>query len=199
MKRLIVTALVVLLSFGCARQEAPQFKGTDITGASFGRQFALRDHNGQPRTLADFQGKAVAIFFGYTHCPDVCPTTLSDLKAAMKLLGPVAAGRVQVLFVTVDPERDTPEVLRQYVPYFDPAFLGLYGTPDQVAEAAREFKVYYSRHTEAGASGYLVDHTAATYVFDPEGRLRLFWPYGLPAVDMAHDLGQLLGLAPGKG
>lgn len=173
------------------------FKGTDITGAPFGQRLALLDHNGQARSLVDFKGKAVAIFFGYTHCPDVCPTTLSDLKAAMQLLGPEAAARVQVLFVTVDSERDSPEVLRQYVPYFDPSFLGLYGTPEQVAEAAREFKVHYSRHTESGASGYLVDHTAATYVFDPEGRIRLFWPYGMPAVDMAHDLRQLLGLPAG--
>lgn len=193
MKGFFLAAFAALLLLGCGQQTAPQFKGTDITGAPFGQRLALRDHNGQARSLADFKGRAVAIFFGYTHCPDVCPTTLSDLKAAMKLLGPDAAARVQVLFVTVDPARDTPEVLRQYVPYFDPSFLGLHGTPEQVAEAAREFKVYFSKHAEPGASGYLMDHTAATYVFDPEGRIRLFWPYGLPAVDMAHDLRRLLG------
>lgn len=177
---------------GCSRQEDSTFKGTDITGASFGQRLALRDHNGKPATLADFKGKAVTVFFGYTHCPDVCPTTMSDLKAAMRLLGPQAA-RVQVLFVSVDPERDTPEILGKYVPYFDPSFLGLTGTPEEIAETAREFKVFYSKHAESGASGYLVDHTAGTYVYDPQGRIRLFWPYGFPAADMAHDLGQLLG------
>ncbi|MEW5892198.1 MAG: SCO family protein [Pseudomonadota bacterium] len=186
-------ALAIGLLTGCSQPSTPQFTGTDITGAPFGRQFSLTDHQGQPRRLEDFRGKAVAIFFGYTHCPDVCPTTLSDLKAAMQLLGPELAARVQVLFVTVDPERDTPEVLRQYVPYFHPSFLGLYGTPEQIAATAREFKVHYAKHTEAGAGDYLVDHTAATYVFDPEGRIRLFWPYGHPAADMAHDLRQLLG------
>lgn len=192
MKALFWLALVAGILLGCDRQATPQFTGTDITGAPFGRQFALTDHNGQPRTLADFKGKAVAIFFGYTHCPDVCPTTLTDLKAAMQLLGPELAAQVQVLFVTVDPERDTPEVLRQYVPYFHPGFLGLYGTGEVVAATAREFKVHYAKHTEAGASDYLVDHTAATYVFDPQGRIRLFWPYGHPAKDMAQDLRQLL-------
>ncbi|MBI5938447.1 MAG: SCO family protein [Betaproteobacteria bacterium] len=191
MRALFAIVLSALL-FGCGPSSSPQFKGTDITGAPFGRGFSLQDHNGRPRKLEDFKGKAVAIFFGYTHCPDVCPTTLTDLKSAFKLLGPEMAGRVQVLFVTVDPERDTPEVLAKYVPYFDPTFLGLYGTAEQVAETAREFKVHYSKHTESGASGYLVDHTAATYVFDPQGRIRLFWPYGFPASDMAHDLKQAL-------
>lgn len=192
MKRVLFALFVTASLLGCGQSSAPQFKGTDITGAPFGRSLALQDHNGQPRTLADFKGKAVAIFFGYTHCPDVCPTTLTDLKAALKLLGPEMAGRVQVLFVTVDPERDTPEVLAKYVPYFDPSFLGLYGSPEQVAETAREFKVHYSKHVAAGATGYLVDHTAATYVFDPQGRIRLFWPYGFPAADMAQDLKQVL-------
>lgn len=192
MKRVFLAALAFLLLLGCGRQEPSPFKGTDITGARFGQRLALRDHNGKPVTLDSFKGKAVVLFFGYTHCPDVCPTTLSDLKAALKLLGPKAAGRVQVLFVTVDPERDTPEVLRQYVPYFDPSFLGLTGTPEEVAEAAREFKVHFSKHTESGASGYLMDHTAASYILDPQGRIRLFWPYGMPSADMAHDLSQLL-------
>lgn len=188
-------ALLAGILLGCTQQSAPQFSGTDITGAPFGHDFALADHNGQARSLADFKGKVVTIFFGYTHCPDVCPTTLTDLKAAMQLLGPDLAAQVQVLFVTVDPERDTPEVLRQYVPYFHPSFLGLYGTPAEVAKTARDFKVHYARHVESGASDYLVDHTAATYVFDPQGRIRLFWPYGHPAGDMAHDIRQLLGRA----
>lgn len=192
MRRVFLAALAALLLLGCGRQEAQSFKGTDITGAPFGRRLALHDHDGRPATLERFKGKAVVLFFGYTHCPDVCPTTLSDLKAAMQLLGPETAARVQVLFVTVDPERDTPEVLRRYVPYFDPTFLGLGGTPTEVAEAAKEFKVFFAKQATTGAGGYLVDHTAGSYVIDPDGGIRLFWPYGMKAADMAHDLGQLL-------
>ena len=191
MLRTFLALLLAVSLSGCGKTTSPQFKGTDITGASFGRDFALQDHNGQQRRLADFKGKAVAIFFGYTHCPDVCPTTLNDLKGAFKLLGPDAA-RVQVLFVTVDPERDTPEVLSKYLPFFDPTFLGLLGTPEQVAQAAKEFKVHFDKQGQSSAGGYSVDHTAATYVFDTQGRIRLFWPYGFPSADMAHDLKLLL-------
>jgi len=186
-----VLAAVLLLA-GCSGPEPSPFKGTDITGADFGRALALRDHHGQPRTLADFRGRLVVLFFGYVHCPDVCPTTLSDMAQAYKILGPEAAAQVQVLFVTVDPERDTAEVLGQYVPYFHPDFIGLYGAPEEVARAAREFRVVYRRHTEPGAAGYLVDHTAGSYVLDRQGRLRLFLPYAHPPQDIAHDLSLLL-------
>ena len=136
----------------------------------------LTDHNGKPRTLADFQGKVVVLFFGFTHCPDVCPTTLGELAMVMKELGK-DADRVQVLFVTVDPERDTPEVLPQYVPAFDPSFLGLYGDAEATARTAKEFKIFYQKQPLPGG-GYSIDHSAGTYIYDQQGRLRLFAPYG---------------------
>lgn len=193
LRRLLTILAVLALVAGC-EQPVPkvEFKGTDITGAPFGRHFELTDHNGVRRTLKDFAGKVVVMFFGYTHCPDVCPTTLSDMAQAFKLMSAEEAGRVQVLFVTVDPERDTPDMLKAYVPYFHPSFLGLYGTPEEVARVAREFKVAYSKHVEPGATGYLVDHTAGSYVLDAQGRLRLYLPYAHPPQDIAHDLKTLL-------
>lgn len=188
--------LLLLALAGCGKEggegSTPQYKGTDITGADFGRQLNLTDHNGRAVTLASFKGKYVVLFFGYTHCPDVCPTTLSDLASALKLMSPEDAARVQVLFVSVDPERDTPETLRAYVPYFHPGFLGLYGTAEQVATAAREFKVMFRKHVEPGATGYLVDHSAGSYVLDGQGRMRLYLPFAHPAADIAHDLSALM-------
>ena len=183
---------VALLGCGQGAETALQFKGSDITGAEFGRQLALTDHNGRRVTLDTFRGKLVVLFFGYTHCPDVCPTTLSDMAQAFKLMGPEAAGNVQVLFVSVDPERDTPEILKAYVPYFHPSFLGLCGTPEEVAKAAKEFKVMYRKHVEPGALDYLVDHSAGSYVLDTQGRLRLYLPFAHPPQDIAHDLAALL-------
>jgi protein SCO1 len=180
---------------GCGVGPAPGYKGSDITGADFGKRLALTDHNGRAVTLESFRGKLVVLFFGYTHCPDVCPTTLSDMAQALKLMEPSVAARVQVLFVSVDPERDTPDILKAYVPYFHPSFLGLYGSPEQVAEAAREFKVVYRKHVEPGATGYLVDHSAGSYVLDASGRLRLYLPYAHPPADIAHDLSILAGAA----
>ncbi len=189
----ILAFLLLSWMAGCGGGPAPEYKGTDITGAEFGRHLALTDHNGRAVTLETFRGKLVVLFFGYTHCPDVCPTTLSDLARALKLMAPEVAAKVQVLFVTVDPERDTPEILKAYVPYFNPTFLGLYGTPAQVEEAAREFKVVYRKHVEPGATGYLVDHSAGSYVLDASGRIRLYLPFAHPAQDIAHDLSTLAG------
>lgn len=188
-------ALLLLLLLGltaCSPTPPVEYKGTDISGADFGHRMNLTDHNGTRRSLRDFQGKLIVLFFGYTHCPDVCPTTLADVATALQELSPQESARVQVLFVSVDPERDTPEMLKAYVPYFHPAFLGLYGTPEEVAEAAKEFRVVYRKHVEDGASGYLVDHTAGSYVLDGKGRLRLFLPFAQPARDIAHDLRLLL-------
>ncbi len=189
----VALGLALGLSTGC-KQQTPkiEFKGTDITGAPFGQQLELTDHNGVRRSLKDFRGKLVVLFFGYTHCPDVCPTTLSDVAQALRQMPAEEVGKVQVLFVTVDPERDTPEMLKAYVPYFHPAFLGLYGTPGEIARAAKEFKVAYQKHVEPGAAGYLVDHTAGSYVLDGRGRLRLYLPFGHPPQDIAHDLKTLL-------
>ncbi len=149
------------------------FKNTDITGADYGKDFTLTDHTGKTRSLSDFRGKVVVVFFGYTHCPDVCPTTLADLKVAKEQLGKDGA-RMQVLFVTVDPERDTRELLAAYVPAFDPSFLGLYGDGAATVRIAKEFKVFYQKAPGRTPDNYTVDHTAGSYVFDPQGRLRLF-------------------------
>jgi protein SCO1/2 len=176
-----------LLLAGCDNR--PQFKGTDITGADYGKSLQLTDHTGRPRSLEEWRGKAVVLFFGFTHCPDVCPTTLADVSNALKQLGPDAQ-RVQVLFVTVDPERDTPEVLGEYVTAFDPGFLGLYGDAAATQRAAKEFKVYYEKRKTG--DGYSVDHSAQTYVIDPQGRLRLFIRHDRLASDLPDDLRTLL-------
>ena len=182
--------LVALLVAACS-PDAPKFRGTDITGADFGKELALTGHDGKPRTLADFRGKVVVLFFGYTHCPDVCPTTLVEMAEVMKKLGKDAA-RVQVLFVTVDPERDTPEVLGQYVPAFDPRFLGLYGDLAATQRAAKEFKIFYEKRAGSAPGAYTVDHSGQSYVIDPQGQLRLFVRYDRIAQDLADDLRALL-------
>jgi protein SCO1 len=188
--RLLALSLLALLLSACARQ----FTATDVTGAAFGRDFHLTDHNGAARSLADFRGKVVVMFFGYTQCPDVCPTTLSELAAAMQTLG-ADAGRVQVLFVTVDPRRDTPDLLRRYVPVFNPAFLGLYADEAGTAAVAEEFRIFYRQQPGTTPSAYSVDHSAGTYVFDTNGRLRLFFSYGQGADAFAHDIRLLLSEA----
>ncbi|HEV7802793.1 MAG TPA: SCO family protein [Burkholderiales bacterium] len=191
MKRYLAVALLAaLLAAACGKSEAPQFQLTDVTGAGFGKTLELTDHNGKRRTLADFKGKVVVLFFGFTHCPDACPTTMMELATVAKQLGPDAE-RMQVLFVTVDPERDTSEVLRQYVPSFNPTFIGLSGTPDETARAAKEFKIYYQKQAQPGGS-YTMDHSAGTFVLDAQGRLRLFGAYGAGAVPLVHDIRLLL-------
>ncbi len=192
---LVAFLLAVLVAFmpalaGCSR-EAPQFQTSDITGSAFGRDFSLVDHNGKARTLADFRGKAVVIFFGYALCPDVCPTTLSALAEAMRRLGPDAA-KVQVLFVTIDPERDTAEILSHYVTAFDPSFLGLAGDAEATARTAKEFKVIYQKQPGSTPGSYTMDHSAGTFIFDPEGRLRLYAGHGKDADVFVHDLRLLL-------
>ncbi len=174
--RLLCASALVLLLAACA-PSAPQFNNTDVTGADCCHDFRLTDHHGKRRTLEDFRGKVVLIFFGYTQCPDVCPTTMAELKSVMQELGPDAQ-RVQVLFVTLDPERDTRELLANYVPAFDPSFLGLYGDLETTANTAKEFRVFYQKQPGPTPSSYTLDHTAGSYVFDPQGRVRLFVRYG---------------------
>lgn len=154
--------------------EPPKFNARDVTGVPWGKDFQLTDHAGNPRTLADFRGKVVMLFFGFTHCPYVCPTTLATLAQAMRLLGDDAR-QVQGLFVTVDPKRDTPDVLAKYVPAFHPTFLGLYGDEAATARAAQEFKIYHHAHEPDKRGSYDVEHSGQVYVLDPEGRLRLFF------------------------
>lgn len=188
--RLFAAVLIAVMAAACG-PASPKFQGSDVTGAAFGRDFRLTDHNGKARSLADFRGKAVVMFFGYTQCPDFCPTTLSELAAAMQKLGPDAS-RVQVLFVTVDPERDTREVLAHYVPAFDPAFLGLYGDAAATAEVAKEFKIIYQKQPGREPGSYTLDHSAGTYIFDPQGRLRVYENYGPGPEVYAHDLREVL-------
>ncbi len=187
----VALALAFLLA-GCNR--APQFNATDITGASFGSRAALdalTDHTGRRVTSADFPGKVVVVFFGYTQCPDICPTTMASMKQVMRLLGP-DADRVQVLFVTVDPERDTPAVLAAYVPWFDARFLGLYADAQTTLATAREFRVYYSQVKGDTALGYSIDHSATSFVFDTRGRLRLLITHGETPERISEDLSKLL-------
>jgi protein SCO1/2 len=156
-----------------AAKAGADFKNTDVTGLEYARDFSLSDHTGKLRTLADFKGKAVVIFFGYTQCPDVCPTTMADLATVMKQLGPLT-DRVQVLFVTLDPERDSAEFLSKYVPAFDPRFLGLVGDKAATDKVAKEFRVFYQKVPGKEPGSYSIDHSAGSFVFDPQGRIRLF-------------------------
>ncbi|MCE9640852.1 MAG: SCO family protein [Betaproteobacteria bacterium] len=193
MRSLTAGALLLLAAFcaGCGpSQKGPAFELTDITGADFGRDVRLTDHTGKARTLADFKGKVVVVFFGYTHCPDVCPVTLGELAIVARELGKDAAN-MQVLFITVDPERDTPAVLAKYVPAFNADFLGLYGDAEATARTAKDFKVFFQKQAPAGG-GYSVDHSAGTYVYDKAGRLRLFASYGQGAPKLLHDIRLLL-------
>lgn len=169
----------------------PQFESVDITGADYARDFHLKDVDDRPRQLADYRGKVVVLFFGYTRCPDICPTTMVDLKAVMQAMG-ADADRVQVLFVTLDPARDTPALLKAYVPSFDPRFVGLRGDEATTAQTAKDFKVFYQRVEGADAASYTYDHTAGSYVFDPSGRIRLFLRQGQSVVAVTHDLKLLL-------
>ena len=186
--------VLALLASACS-PEGPKFRSTDITGADFGKQLALIGHDGKPRKLADFRGKLVVLFFGYTHCPDICPTTLADMAAVMKSLGPDAE-RVQVLFATVDPERDTPEVLSKYVPAFDARFLGLSGDAAATQSAAKEFKIFFEKRPGGAPGSYSVDHSAQSYVLDAQGRLRLLVRQDRIAQDLAQDLRTLAKEGP---
>jgi len=167
------------------------FQNTDVTGLDYAKGFSLTDHTGKPRTLADFKGKVVVVFFGYTQCPDVCPTTMAEMASVMQKLGPLA-DQVQVLFITLDPERDTQQLLANYVPAFDKRFIGLRGTPEQTAKTAKEFKVFYSKVPGTSPGSYTIDHTAGSYVFDRDGRLRLFIRHGQGPDPVVHDIRQLL-------
>ena len=185
----IATLLLILTA--CSPK--PEFKNIDITGSTaFGKDFSLVDPDGKVRTLADFKGKAVVMFFGYTQCPDVCPTTLTEMQQVMTILGP-QSDKVQVIFVTVDPQRDTAAILKQYVPAFDPRFLGL-RSEDGVAleKVAKDFKIYYKKMPGISPGSYTIDHSAGSYAFDPEGRLRLYIKHAQGPEALAHDLKELL-------
>jgi protein SCO1/2 len=188
--RVLAAALFALLTAGCVPSPTA-FKNTDVTGADCCKDFRLTDHQGKLRTLADFRGKVVVMFFGYTQCPDVCPTTMMEMTAVLQQLG-ADAQRVQMLFVSVDPERDTRELLSHYVPAFNPSFLGLYGDLETTARTAKEFRVFYQKQPGSAPGSYTVDHTAGSYVFDPQGKVRLFARYGDGGANLAADLRLLL-------
>ena len=176
---------------GCSADK-PAFQAIDITGAQYARQLELPDASGKTRTLADFSGRVVVVFFGYTQCPDVCPTTMAEISEVRQKLGP-DGDKLQAVFVSVDPERDTPEVLAAYVANFGRDVVGLRGTPDQTKAAAQEFKVFFAKVPGSSAGSYSIDHTAGSYVFDPKGRVRLFLRQGSgSAAALEHDVRLLL-------
>ncbi len=188
-----LTVLALALGLTGCQPTATPFHATDLSaGASeIGRDLALTDHHGKARTLSDFAGKVVVVFFGYTQCPDVCPTNMTTLKQVMDLLGDDSQ-RVQVIFVTVDPERDTQALLAQYVPAFHPSFLGLVGNAEQTARVAKSFGVFFQKQKGSQAGHYTVDHSAGSYVFDATGKLRLYVRHGDSAAHIADDLRRLL-------
>jgi protein SCO1/2 len=183
-----------LALFSACSPSAQKFTAIDITGADYAKNFSLPDHNGQTRSLKDFSGKVVMVFFGYTQCPDVCPTSMVEMAAIKKLLGK-DGDRLQGLFVSVDPERDKPEMLKAYMENFDASFLALVTTPEKTAALAKEFKVYYKKVDGPTPTSYTIDHTAGSYVYDTTGKLRLFTRYGTKPELTAADLGQLLSAA----
>lgn len=187
-----VTALgAALVLSGCDRAGAPSFKAIDITGADYARELSLADPDGKRRSLAEFKGRAVVVFFGFTQCPDVCPATMVELAAVKQQLG-ADGERVQGVFVTLDPERDTPELLKAYVDNFGGGFVALRGTPEETLAAAKHFKVFFAKVPGKTESSYTIDHTAGSYIFDPQGRVRLFTRHGTGAEALAHDLKLLL-------
>ena len=180
---------------GACSPGKPSFHGTDITGADYAKDFALTDFNGRPRTLQDFKGKAVVMFFGFTQCPDVCPTTITEMAQVKQLLGP-DGDKLQVLFVTVDPERDTAQILKEYLGNFDPSFVALLPTPEELrTKVAPDFKVYYKKVEGSTPTSYTMDHTAGVLLFDPKGKIRVHCSYGTPADSIAADVKTLLAEA----
>jgi protein SCO1/2 len=186
-----VAAGLASAALSACSPDKPQFKSIDITGADYASGFSLKDHNSFPRSLPDFKGKVVVVFFGFTQCPDVCPTAMTELAEVKRKLGSQGA-RLQGIFITVDPERDTEEVLKAYMANFDPGFLALRPTLAQLPELAKTFKIYYKKNESKTAGSYTMDHSAGSYVFDPAGRVRLYTRYGSGVEGLAADIALLL-------
>ena len=182
---------ISLVGLSACSEPKPAFKAVDITGADYAKELNLTDQNGQVRKLKDFSGKLVAVFFGYTQCPDVCPTTMQELAEVKRLLGP-DGDKLQAVFVTVDPERDTTELLKAYVENFDASFVALRPTQEQLPAIAKEFKIYFKRVEGKTPTSYTMDHSAGSYTFDTQGRVRLFNRYGMGAQALADDFKLLL-------
>jgi len=190
-----IAICAVLVSAGslltaCSKGK-PEFRGVDISEVDYARDIQLPDHNGQQRSLKDFKGKVVVVFFGYTQCPDVCPTSMQEMAEVKRMLGK-DGDRLQSIFVTVDPERDTAEMLKAYMGNFDPSFLALRGTPEQTAAVAKDFKIYYKKVDGKTPTSYTMDHSAGSYIYDTQGRLRVYYRYGSGAEALAADVRTLL-------
>lgn len=189
-RRSFLMAAAALTLAACGESKPP-FTGIDITGADYATGFSLTDHNGQPRTLADFKGKVTMVFFGFTQCPDVCPTSLAEMAQVKQMLG-ADGDRFQGLFVSVDPERDTPEIMKEYMAAFDPSFLALYSQLDELPALAKSFKIYYKKVPGSTPENYTMDHSAGSYIYDPQGRVRLYNRYGTGVQALADDVKKLL-------
>jgi protein SCO1/2 len=195
-RSILLAATLALALSGCdklglGKPPAPQFKGADITGVDYAKTLALPDVNGQPRTLGDFKGKVTVVFFGYTQCPDVCPTTMAELAQVKKALGP-DGDKLQAVFVTIDPERDTPEILKSYMASFDPSFVALRGTVEQTKATAKEFKIFFEKVPGKTEGSYTMDHSAGAFVLDTKGNVRLFERYGAGAEGLTSDIKALI-------
>jgi protein SCO1/2 len=193
LQRLAACALLAgtSLLLGACSESKPSFSSIDVTGADYAKGFELTDHNGKVRHLTDFHGKVVLMFFGYTQCPDVCPTTMTEMTEIKKSLG-ADGERLQVLFVTVDPQRDTPELLKAYMENFEPSFLALRATPEKLVELTKDYKIYYKKVEGKTPTSYSMDHSAGSYIYDPKGQLRLFTRYGSPKEALTKDIQILL-------
>jgi protein SCO1/2 len=183
--------IAATLGLAACSEPRPSFNAVDITGADYAKDFSLKDVDGKVRTLADFKGKVVVLFFGYAQCPDVCPTTMTEMAQVKQQLGS-DGDKLQVLFVTVDPARDTPEVLKAYMGAFDPSFVALIPTADQLVTTAKDFKVYFKKVEGKTPTSYSMDHSAASFVYDTQGRLRLYARYGAGVAPMVSDVKALL-------
>ena len=194
MNPMMLTRRGLLLSaaaLAACSPDQPSFSGIDITGADYAQGFDLPDHNGQRRTLADFKGKVVVVFFGFTQCPDVCPTSMAELAQVKQQLG-ADGDKLQGIFITVDPERDTGELLKAYMTNFDPSFLALVPTLAQLPDLAKAYKIYYKKVEGKTPTSYTMDHSAGSYVYDGSGRVRLYHRYGSPTEGLASDVRALL-------
>ncbi|CAM8400670.1 SCO family protein [Candidatus Methylopumilus planktonicus] len=191
MKKIVLLFLTLVCLISCQNSQNQTFVGTDISSVPIDTTFRLKDFNGRIRTLEDFKGKVVVIFFGFTHCPDICPTTLTDLKKTMALLKDKASD-VQVIFITLDPARDTEDVLKKFIPTFDSSFLGLTGSESDINKVISQFKIFYQKVNDGSKSGYTIDHSAGLYVLDKNGNIKLHTSHGQKPEDLASDLAKLI-------
>lgn len=193
-RRCLLSSIAVLALTACS-PDKPKFNGIDVTGADYAKGFTLTDHNSQSRSLSDFKGKVVVLFFGYTQCPDVCPTSMAELAEVKRLLGS-DADKLQGVFVTVDPARDTTELLKAYMGNFDPTFVAFVPTADELPVIAKQFKIYYKKVDGQTPTSYTMDHSAGSYVYDTQGNVRLYSRYGSGAKVLAQDIQTLLKTTP---